>query len=515
LRKFFALTLLVVLLLILPPGASPAAAQFIAPRTAKGQLVVIVIPVEFTDVTHTESVQLLNDTMSKVSQYYSTASFGQAVVQATVLPNWLLLNHPIAYYGADNNIGDDAAGNPRGSEQLIIDAVSAAQSTTNLSPYRFVIVAHAGADQATASPLEKSSLIWSRTWIGKTFLPAGSDAGSIVSEFSPPCVWAHELGHQTGHLPDMYDLTNSAYHFMGTWSLMDIGAYLGQPIGTEPGLFDAWSRTALGWITPTVVREGDYNLIPAETSPPGGGGQSCCYALEIQIDSSSYYLVELRLREGIDVGQRAEGVLVYLYNASASKGEIRVVDTRQLSMPARNDLSDAALAVGEAFSDTAHNVIITVVSGSSSGYMVHVSSQVSYSISVIVPASVNVLTNEQYSVVLNPPITGLKLQVFLDESRQSIASSNTTATPKYNFTLYLQPAEQGNHNLTADLTDSGGTTLATSTARFTANVPLWFTLTQPTEIFEYVFVAIMIIFIVAVISHYRGRGSGELRPPVG
>src|SRR5207244_11519878 len=147
-----------------------------------------------------------NQTIGQVAQYSSAASFGQAVIRATVFPTWVLLSHLVAYYGADNAVGDDAAGNPSGSERLIVDAVSAARASADLSPYAFVVVVHAGADQATAAPIEKSPLIWSRTWIGKTFLPAGSDAGSIVSEFSPYGVWAHELGQQTEHLPDMYAL---------------------------------------------------------------------------------------------------------------------------------------------------------------------------------------------------------------------------------------------------------------------------------------------------------------------
>src|SRR5207249_803776 len=427
-----------------------------------------------------------------------------AVIRATVFSGWVLLSHPLAYYGADNAVGDDDAGNPSGSERLIVDAVSAARSSTDLSPFGFVVVVHAGADQATAAPIEKSPLIWSRTWIGRMFLPAGSDAGSIVSEFSPYGVWAHELGHQTGRLPDMYDLPDSSLHFMGTWSLMDIGAYLGQPLGNHPGLFDAWSRASLGWIAPTVVGSGDYNLIPAET-PPSSSARGCCYALEIQIDSASYYLVELRLREGIDSAQRTQGVLIYLYNASARQGQIRVVDVHVATAPVRGDLSDAALKVGEAFSDIRHKIVISVTSSSSTGYAVHVSSQQTYSLSVILPASVNVLTKQEFYVVLNPPIGGLKLQVFLDESTRSVASRNTTAEPRYNFTLYLPPGMQGLHNLTADLSDSAGKTLASSTVKFAAVVPLWLALIQPTALYAYIALAVPVIFVIAVAWSYRRR----------
>jgi len=493
---------LALLLLVLAP--LPVTGQVPTTRTAKGDLFTIVIPVEFTDLTHTETIQMLNQTMGRTATYYSAASFGQAVIKGSIFPSWIRLSHPLSYYGADKSIGDDAAGNPRGSEQLIIDAVSAAEASVDLSIYRFVIVVHAGADQATASPLASSPLIWSRTWIGRTFLPAGSDAGSIVSEFSPYGVWVHEFGHQTGHLPDMYDLLDSSMHYMGTWSLMDLGAYLGQPVGNQPGLFDAWSRVSLGWITPTTARNGDFSLIPAETSPTATA-RSCCYALEIPIDSSSYYMVELRLRQGIDSAQRTEGVVIYLYNSTQTQGAIRVVDTRVPSVPSRSDLSDAAFSAGQTFVDRDHNIIVSILSSSTSGYTVHVSSKVSYSLSVILPESVNALTNQRFYVVLNPPIGGLKLLVFLDSSKDSIASSNTTSEQRYNFSLYLQPAEQGAHNLTAALTDSLGRTLASSSVKFIVAVPLWLLLIQPTAVYAYVIAGVLIVILSALASTYRGR----------
>jgi len=126
------------------------------------------------------------------------------------------------------------------------------------------------------------------------------------------------------------------------------------------------------------------------------------------------------------------------------------------------------------------------------------------------PASVNVLTKQEFYVVLNPPIGGLKLQVFLDESTRSVASRNTTTEPRYNFTLYLPPGEQGLHNLTADLSDSAGKTLASSTVEFAAVVPLWLTLIQPTALYAYIALAVLVIFVVAVASsHRRRRRSGE------
>src|SRR5439155_11329934 len=120
-----------------------------------------------------------------------------------------------------------------------------------------------------------------------------------------------------------------------------------------------------------------------------------------------------------------------------------------------------------------------------------------YSLSVIPTASVNVLTKQEFYPVLTPPIRGLKLQVSLDESTRSVASRNTTTQPRYNFTLYLPPGMQGLHNLTADLSDLAGKTLASSTVKFAAVVPLWLALIQPTALYSYIALAVPVIFVFA------------------
>lgn len=432
---------------------------------ALGSLQVIAVPVEFTDVFHTADLGNLNLTAASVESYYSAASFGQATLHITILSSWIALPHPMAYYGADRNIGDDAAGNQAGSQQLLIDSVSRAAARTDLSRYAYLIVVHAGADQSTSSPTQKSDLIWSRTWLGATYLPRGTDGGSIVSESSPLGIWAHELGHQLGHLPDLYDLASPDLHYMGTWSLMDIGPFLGTPTGSQPALFDAWSRISLGWIRPTLARSGDYNLIPAEV-PPGKAAVSCCYALEVPIGNNSYYLVELRLKQGLDAAQRTGGVIVYLYN-STGLAEPQVVDPRHPT-PARSDLSDAAIPPLGAFVDGAHQFSLTVVSGSSSYYSVHIDSNANFAVSLLLPTQVEVLKSANVTAVVNPPLSGLNLRVFLDGSQSPIGNLSTTPSSLYNFTLYLQGSQQGAHNLMAVLSDPAGKVLASTSVSFVA-----------------------------------------------
>src|SRR2546428_13030959 len=90
----------------------------------------------------------------------------------------------------------------------------------------------------------------------------------------------------------------------------------------------------------------------------------------------------------------------------------------------------------------------------------------------MLPVVVDVPRKQKFYVALTPPIGGLKLQVFLDESTRSGASRNPTTEPRYNFTLYLPPGMQGLHNLTAALSASAGNTLPPSPPKFAARGPL-------------------------------------------
>ena len=448
------------------------------------------LPVEFTDVSHLVKVSQLKVSAIGLQSYYSTASFGEVSLQVTLYPTWIRLPHTMGFYGNDSRVGDDYGGNPNGSEQLIVDGAAQAGMAMDLRGYTNLILVHAGEDQATTDPNTKSTLIWSRTWIGKAFLPNGTDTASIVSEASQVGVWAHEFGHNVGRLPDMYDTTDSRLHYDGSWSLMDLGPYLGMPAGSQPGLLDAWSRVSLGWITPTIVRNGDFNLIPAEVTP-SSAQITCCYALEIPIDGSSYYLVELRLKQGLDAAQKSEGVIIYLYNSSGlAKPE--VIDVHHPT-PYAGDLSDAALSPGTSFVDPQHQISIAVVSGSSAYYSVKVSSQASYTISLKVPEAIDVLSNQGFSVLVNPPFPGLSLRVFLDGSSDPLKNLSTGSNPCSNFSLYLLPSQGGEHNLTALLSDASGTILASSSVMFTANVPLWVSLAQPTAVYSYVGIGLLII----------------------
>ena len=65
-------------------------------------------------------------------------------------------------------------------------------------------------------------------------------------------VFAHEYGHALG-LRDLYDYTDASMG-IGDWSLMASGdSNKISRNGDTPAHLDAWSKSVLGWVSPTQV----------------------------------------------------------------------------------------------------------------------------------------------------------------------------------------------------------------------------------------------------------------------
>jgi uncharacterized membrane protein (UPF0127 family) len=86
-------------------------------------------------------------------------------------------------------------------------------------------------------------------------------------------------------------------------------------------------------------------------------------------DSSQYYLVEVRRQIGFDAALPASGVLITSVNENKSVGIVRVIN----GDPEEADLENAAWQVGQAFTDSPHNVTISIAGESGNSYAVSVS----------------------------------------------------------------------------------------------------------------------------------------------
>ena len=86
---------------------------------------------------------------------------------------------------------------------------------------------------------------------------------------------------------------------------------------SSPSGLDAWSLTQLGWVKPDEVVLGPsaitFRIMALET-------KSGTRVVKFSLQEDLYYLLELRLRRGIDIDLSTEAVLVSLINRTALSG---------------------------------------------------------------------------------------------------------------------------------------------------------------------------------------------------
>lgn len=131
---------------------------------------------------------------------------------------------------------------------------------------------------------------------GMTYSIVGELHGSHAATMG---IMAHELGHSLFDLPDLYD-TSSASNGVGVWSLMSYGSWgkaLGDVYaGETPVSLDAWSRVAMGWVTPSLPISDSVVTVNAAASAEDN------VILLPTSRSNEYFLVENRQNSGYDAG---------------------------------------------------------------------------------------------------------------------------------------------------------------------------------------------------------------------
>ncbi|HTD81605.1 MAG TPA: M6 family metalloprotease domain-containing protein, partial [Thermoplasmata archaeon] len=297
---------------------------------------VVVIPVEFSDVNHNAAHNAAYyDTMMNpatgpsVNSFYRENSYGTFGFQATI-GGWVRSTRTMAYYGQDGSGVDDATGP---IYRLVAEAVRLADSSVNFANFDrnsdgvvdHVVIVHAGGAQE-ASP--NTNLIWSHRWAvidGDSSLPGDqrlvADGVQIygyvmISEDSPFGVLAHEFGHDLG-LPDLYD-TDGPTLGVGVWDVMGSGSWNGNPRGTSPSHFSAWSKIQLGWVSPIDVTAPLLSQTISQVE-----NNSVVYRLTVKdtTNGDEYFLVENRERVGFDAAQPGDGLLIWHVDDSVQNND--------------------------------------------------------------------------------------------------------------------------------------------------------------------------------------------------
>jgi M6 family metalloprotease-like protein len=360
-------------------GIAPSYYPRIQPTS--GPQKTLVILVEFPDMKHTINKTAIDDMIfDQMANYYSNVSYGEIQVVGKSV-GWYQLPNPMSFYGADLN--PSQPGSDANPVQLIRDAITAAEPDIDFNVYSKIIVIHAGGGQEDAA--STSDEIWSEAYWYDLQIKANNgavvNAAAIAPEMethghSPLGVYTHEYGHLLGLL-DLYDYNASSGGpdpFVGRWSLMATGLWLGSPPGSSPAELEAWSRIKLGWLMPDTVQLSKGNLsLQLETLHPLETN-SGTRAVKITTNSSTnYYIVELREKIGFDQYLPSSGILITRIDESRNNGGgiVQVMDAN----PTSKTLNDAPYQVGETFNDTGRHVFVTILSGTGDTFTVLVANR--------------------------------------------------------------------------------------------------------------------------------------------
>jgi M6 family metalloprotease-like protein len=249
-----------------------------------------------------------------VKDLFLQNSYNVMTLQSTITA-WVTLPNTEAYYANGQN-GFGAY--PQNAQKMVEDALNLADPLVDFSQFDdnadgiidLLTVIHSGYGSEAGG-----AGIWSHTWgLASTWTSAegisvdtyhtepalnGGGGNNIVSVG----IIAHETGHALLGLPDLYD-TDGSGNGLGSWCLMAYHWGFSED-GLHPPQLCAWSKTQVGWMTPTVItNRGTYTVGQAETNPQA-------YRINYGYPSGEYLLIENRQPVGTETTMPQGGLCIY------------------------------------------------------------------------------------------------------------------------------------------------------------------------------------------------------------
>jgi M6 family metalloprotease-like protein len=325
---FYSISLLF-LLILLPVSLAPVRSE---PQTI-GEQTIIVILVEFTDIKHNSTYdEIYNKVFVEMNNYFRDISHGLISTSGTVNEKWYTLNGPISYYAYDGKSNLSQYFKP-----FVKEVIETVDEDIDFRDYDRVVIFHAGSWQQFGNI---SFALWE--------LNITTDDGVVIdrtqvnAETDNWIVVAHEFAHVLGQLPDLYDMDlfkkgkyeEAVAKYVGPWDLMSSDFRYWTPT------LSAWNLLKLGWFSPTNVLTIPQNQnMSTKLDPLHEVGLDTLNAVRIELLNGTYYLVEVRQKDGYDSRLPDYGMLVTLIDESipTGKGPARVVD----SNPGTTTLDDA------------------------------------------------------------------------------------------------------------------------------------------------------------------------------
>ncbi len=326
--------------------------QMVSITPALSQEDLVALMIEFPDPpgSPTRSAQYFDDLLfdsspgaSSVSNFYVENSYDQTSIGGEVSNQWYMSTQTMQYYGEDGDGIDDANGPVY---CLTVEAVVQADPFIDFSQFDadgdgvvdHLVVIHEGLGQEKAA---NTDLIWSHRWAVINAQNCGLPTRNLVrdgvqiygyymaSESSPMGVFAHELGHDFG-LPDLYDTTGATLG-IGIWGVMGTGSWNGNPEGTSPAHFTAWTKAKLGWLDLTVVTSALIDASIPQMETPGAEA----YKLPVKTSpggDEEYFIVENRQQVGFDAALPSSGLLIWHVDETRENNDVanfRLVDLEE------------------------------------------------------------------------------------------------------------------------------------------------------------------------------------------
>ncbi|MEM2122161.1 MAG: hypothetical protein QXE79_00830 [Candidatus Bathyarchaeia archaeon] len=332
------------------PGFEPAEQL----PAIQGVQSIIVIPVAFRDLPGSMSLDDLRiKVFTQASDYLSEVSGGSLTISGDVAPRWYELSRSYKWYGE---------GRERW-ENLIWDAVKAADRDVNYLEYDHVMIVHSGDNQDKSFRDEDITSFASQGRVLLNTRDGKLAAGvSCLAELDPLGPYVRYLLQSMG-LPNLY----VDGYTVGEWCLMAHGFWAGN--GSKPVHPCAWTMLRAGWLPTEKVEEvplgGEATILLTPLEPGYTGDVK---AVRIPLAEKLYYLVEARRRVGWDEALPGEGVLVSYIDEAKKKGPVHIVDG-EASTPG---LEDAALQPGSLYENKTAMLTLEILSSSPKGYMIHI-----------------------------------------------------------------------------------------------------------------------------------------------
>lgn len=281
-----------------------------------------VIPVEFSDVSFTDTRRYVADKVSTAQAYLNSQFSPSRSIVLDILPS-VKLAHPQSRYGSNSSSTKDT-----GLDLAIREAC--AQCKSDFSIYDNdsdglidnICLIFAGRSESDGGD---ESCIWPQHVylhdLGSTLSLSGktADSFSICSELSSTGVFCHEFFHSFG-LMDMYDTDGklSGGTSKGLWdrlSIMDNPGYMTNLCSIE--------LEQLGLGTSLEEKEGEYILRPISKSKE---------YLRLNSDNQDeYFLLECRDNEGWDAFLGGRGLVIYHIDRSLADSWYSDMYRRNLS----------------------------------------------------------------------------------------------------------------------------------------------------------------------------------------